>query len=68
LACGLTVSAKKVYWWRQRLRADARSTELRFMEVQIAAQSHPAALGTGTITWRRICPSILGIAGWQAVC
>jgi transposase-like protein len=32
LARELNASAQKIYWWRQRLRADGRTTEPRFME------------------------------------
>ena len=39
LARELNVSAQKIYWWRQRLRADARTAEPRLMEVRVAAQS-----------------------------
>jgi transposase-like protein len=39
LAREQNVSAQKIYWWRQRLRADARTTEPRFMEVRVATQS-----------------------------
>ena len=39
LARELNVSAQKIYWWRQRLRADARTTEPRFMEVRVTTQS-----------------------------
>jgi transposase-like protein len=38
LARELKVSAQKLYWWRQRLRADARETEPRFMEVRFATE------------------------------
>lgn len=38
LARELNVSAQKIYWWRQRLRADARVANPRFMEVRVAAQ------------------------------
>lgn len=38
LARELNVSAQKIYWWRQRLRADARVAEPRFMEVTVAVQ------------------------------
>ena len=38
LARELNVSAQKIYWWRQRLSADERTTEPRFMEVRVAAQ------------------------------
>src|SRR5687768_12104418 len=38
LARELKVSAQKIYWWRQRLRADAKETEPRFMEVRVAAE------------------------------
>jgi transposase-like protein len=41
LARELNVSAQKIYWWRQRLRADARTTEPRFMEVRVAAEAQP---------------------------
>jgi transposase len=41
LARELNVSAQKIYWWRQRLRADAKTTEPRFMEVRVAAQPQP---------------------------
>jgi transposase-like protein len=38
LARELKVSVQKIYWWRQRLRADARETEPRFMEVRVATE------------------------------
>jgi transposase-like protein len=38
LARELKVSAQKIYWWRQRLRTDAREKEPRFMEVRVATE------------------------------
>jgi hypothetical protein len=32
------VSAQTIYWWRQKLRADATETKPRFMEVRVAAE------------------------------
>jgi hypothetical protein len=46
LAHELTVSAQKLYWRRQGLRADAKEMETRFMEVRVAAepQAQPFAV------------------------
>lgn len=45
LARELKVSAQKLYWWRQRLRADTMETGTRFMEVRVAAESQGKPFG-----------------------
>jgi transposase-like protein len=48
LARELRVSAQKLYWWRRRLREDARASEPRFMEVKVATPAQAKPFGVQT--------------------